>query len=193
MAWVEQTGKQSWRVRYARLPGGYGSVSGFTSKKVALHYADDLESDRRRGRWLDPEGAKTTIDNWAARWIETVDVETRTEENYRAYLRNHILPQWHGAQLGGITSLAVATWRKDLCKRLAASTVACIFTVFSMMLDDAVDERLIPTSPVHRRRRRGRRCDHAPSPTERVWAMPEQVIRIANQARTLSGPRPNYS
>lgn len=47
---------------------------------------------------------------------------------------------------------------KDLRRHLVASTVAGIVTVFSMMLDDAVDERLIPTSPVHRRRRRRRRC-----------------------------------
>jgi hypothetical protein len=36
---------------------------------------------------------------------------------------------------------------------LGATVCAGIRTVFSMMLDDAVDERLIPTSPVHRHRR----------------------------------------
>lgn len=81
----------------------------------------------------------------------------------------------------------MTSWRKDLRKHLAASTVACIFTVFSMLLDDAVDERLFPTSPAHRRRRRGRRRDHAPSPAERVWALPDHVLRIAEQARVLGG------
>lgn len=57
-----------------------------------------------------------------------------------------------------------------------------------MMLDDAVDEHLISVSPVHRHRRRGRRRDHAPTRNERVWAMPEHVLRIADQARTLGGP-----
>jgi hypothetical protein len=45
---------------------------------------------------------------------------------------------------------------KTLRERYAASTVAGIVTVFSMMLDDAVDEHLISVSPVHRHRRRGR-------------------------------------
>jgi len=71
---------------------------------------------------------------------------------------------------------------------MAASTVAGIFTVFSMMLDDAVDQRLIPANPVHRRRRRGRRRDHALTRAEKVFAMPEHVIRIAGQATTLGGP-----
>jgi hypothetical protein len=92
MAWIEQTGARSWRVRYPRKSGGYGSQSGFASRKAAQDYADDLESDRRNGRWIDPDGAKTTAAAWAARWIDTLDVETRTEENYRAYLHNHILP-----------------------------------------------------------------------------------------------------
>lgn len=112
------------------IRGWDGSVSGFTSRKAAQDYAEDLESDRRRGRWLDPDGAKTTVGSWAVRWVPTLDVETRTEENYLAYLRNHILPRWQTTPLGEISALAVTSWRKDLRKHLAASTVACIFTVF---------------------------------------------------------------
>jgi integrase len=191
MAWIEQTGKSSWRVRYPRPAGGYGSISVFRSRKTARDYADDLESDRRHGRWLDPDNSKTITDAWAARWMETLDVETRTEENYRAYLRNHILLRWGTTPLGEISPLAATAWIKTLHERYAASTVAGIVTVFSMMLDDAVDEHLIPANPVHRHRRRGRRRDHAPNRNERVWAMPEHILRIADQARTLGGPSAN--
>jgi integrase len=79
-------------------------------------------------------------------------------------------------------------WLKDLRTHLAQSTVNGILTVFSMLLDDAIDQRLIPANPVHRRRRRGRRRDHAPSRVEKVWAMPEHVCRIAEQATMLGGP-----
>ena len=130
MAWVEQTGKHAWRVRYPRPTGGNGSVARFMSRKAAQDYAEDMESDRRRGWWLDPDGAKTTAGSWAARWVPTLDVDVRTEENYRAHLRNHILPRWQHSPLGEITALAVTTWRKDLRTRLAASTVAGIVTVF---------------------------------------------------------------
>jgi integrase len=115
-------------------------------------------------------------------------VETRTEENYCSYLRNHILPRWGYTALGDITALDVTAWLKDLRKHLAPSTVAGIRTLFSMMLDDAVDQRLIPVNPVHRRRRRGRRRDHAPSRVEKVFAMPDHVCRIAEQATMLGGP-----
>ena len=188
MAWIEQTGQHTWRVRYPLGDGRYGSVAGFTTAKAARDYAYDLESDRRRGQWIDPASTKITLSTWSSVWVESLDVETRTEENYRSYLRNHILPRWGYTSLGAITALDVTTWRKDLRKRYAASTVDGILTVFSMLLDDAVDQRLIPTNPVHRRRRRGRRRDHAPSRVEKVFAMPEHVIQIADQATMLGAP-----
>ncbi|MGH3760191.1 hypothetical protein [Actinophytocola sp.] len=74
MAWVEQVGQHSWRVRY-RTDSGYGSVSGFDSHKVAQDYLQDMRVDRRRGTWLDPAGAKIRLGKWVERWIETIDVE----------------------------------------------------------------------------------------------------------------------
>jgi hypothetical protein len=188
MARIEQTGQHNWRVRYLRdnhhqgdHHTRYGSVSGFTTAKAAEDYVDDLESDRRRPlcQWFDPAAARITVPAWAAVWIETVDVETRTDENYRARLRNHILPRWGYTALGDITALDVTAWLKDLRKCRAKSTVDGVLTVFSMMLDDAVDQRLIPANPVRQRRRRGQRRDHAPSRVEKVFAMPEHVVRIA--------------
>ena len=75
---------------------------------------------------------------------------------------NHILPRWGATALADIGALAVTAWIKQLRGRYAAATVATITCVLSMILDDAVDERLIPANPVHRRRRRGRRLDHRP-------------------------------
>lgn len=75
MAWVEQVGQRSWRVRY-RTSGGCASVSGFTSRTAALDYTLQLYTDQWRGTWLDPAGAKTRLAGWVARWIDTIDVET---------------------------------------------------------------------------------------------------------------------
>jgi integrase len=57
-----------------------------------------------------------------------------------------------------------------------------------MLLDDAVNQHLIPSSAAHQHRRRGRRRDHAPSRAERVFAMPEHVLRIAEHTTQLGGP-----
>jgi hypothetical protein len=118
MAWIEQTGQHTWRVRYHRSNGHYGSISGFSSKTAAKNYADDLESDQRRGQWFDPAAANTTTSAWSVVWVETLDVETRTDENYRSYLRNHILPRWGYTTLGDITAIDVTAWQKRLAETL---------------------------------------------------------------------------
>jgi hypothetical protein len=187
MAWVEQVGLNSWRVRY-RTDGGYGSVSGFNSHQAAKERLQEMCTDQRRGTWLDPAGAKIRLGEWVQRWIETIDVETRTEENYRRCLRLHILPRW--GRLGRARSPPPLQpcGSSKLRQRYAASTVVTLRTVLSMIMDDAVDDLLIPANPVRRRRRRGRRRDHAPTARERVWATPDQVVHIADQATALGGP-----
>jgi integrase len=188
MAWIEQVGTHSWRIRYPRPTGrGYATLSGFPDAKTARQYAQDMDTDRRRGTWIDPAVSKTTVAAWVERWLPTLDVEIRTEENYRAYLRNHILPRWGHVSLGDITALDVTMWLKQLRAAYAISTVATIRSVFSMLLDDAVNQHLIPTSPARQYRRRGRRRDHAPTRVEKVFAMPEHVLRIAEQASELGG------
>src|SRR3954463_10891153 len=68
----------------------------------------------------------------------------------------------------------------------APSTVSSQLNLLSMLLADAADERLIPSNPVRRRRRRGRRSRRAVP--ERVRATPEQAVRIAEQTGVLGGP-----
>ncbi|WP_143268666.1 hypothetical protein [Amycolatopsis vastitatis] len=185
MAWTEKIGAHSWRVRYMAVDGRIGSRSGFDTKRLANDYPKEIEADQRRGTWVDPRAGKTTVAVWAALWANALDVEVRTEENYLSRIRNHIEPRWGTTALGDVTALAVTLWIKQLRRRYAASTVAGIVTVFSMMLDDAVDERLIALNPVRRRARRGRRREQSPVPAERVWATPEQVVRIADNAELL--------
>ncbi|MDX8036015.1 hypothetical protein SK803_37965 [Lentzea sp. BCCO 10_0856] len=77
-------------------------------------------------------------------------------------------------------------WIADL-RRLgyANTTVATVVKVLSMILTDAADERLIPSNPIRRYRRRGRRSHRIER--ERVWATPTEVLRIAQQAASLGG------
>ena len=176
MAWVEQVGRRSWRVRY-RTGDGCGSVSGFASRTAAMDYLQGLQAEQRRGTWLDPAGTKTPP-GWMG---DAVDRHHRRRDPHRRELPRgvcgcHILPRWGDLHLGEISASAVTEWLKQLRQRYAASTVVTLRTILSMILDDAVDERLIPANPVRRRRRRGRRRDHAPTPRERVWATPEQVV-----------------
>lgn len=185
MAWAEGRGN-SWRVRYLKPDGTLGSLSGFPTKKAAENHADTLESEQRRGIFHDPQAGQTTITQWVTEWLDALDVAGRTEENYRSILRNHILPQWADTALADITALKVATWSKRMrATGLAPVTVGSIVKLLSLVLADAVDEKLISANPITRRRR-GRQIHRKQK--ERVWATPIEVLHIADQAAALYGP-----
>jgi integrase len=186
MAWVEQTGQASWRVRYRREGGTIGSVPGFSSRRSAEAYANDVESDQRRKVWIDPAGGRLTLRSWVYRWLPVQDLDPRTVDNYESYLRCHVLVRFGATPLAEITALDVEKWVKESREAgYATATVASWVKLLSMILGDAVRQRLIAVNPVRQRRRRGRRSRAMVA--ERVWASPEQVLRIANQAGLLGG------
>ncbi|OXM56078.1 multidrug DMT transporter permease [Amycolatopsis thailandensis] len=186
MAWVEQTGQASWRVRFRRAAGSVGSVPGFSTRGAAEAYADDMETDQRRRVWIDPAGSRMTLGSWVERWFPVQDVDPRTVDNYESYLRCHVLVRFGVMPLGEITALDIDAWVKESMEAgYATATVASWVKLLSMILNDAVEQRLIPANPVRQRRRRGRRCRTIAR--ERVWASPEQVLRIADQAGVLGG------
>jgi hypothetical protein len=94
MAWVEQIGYQSWRVRYPGADAKTESVSGFASRLQAESYVAELRPLRQHAVWVDPAAGRTTVEEWTRRWLPTLTVTERTEENYRRDLRNHILLRW---------------------------------------------------------------------------------------------------
>jgi integrase len=186
MAWVEQTGQHSWRVRYRHADGTVGSIPGFPSRKTADAYAGDMETDQRRKIWIDPADSQTTLHAWVERWFPAQDLDPRTLDNYGSYLRCHLLPRFGTTPLGEITALDIDLWAKEATEAgYATATIASWTKLLSMILTDAVDQHLIPTNPVRQRHRRGRRSRTITS--ERIWATPEQVLRIANQAAAFGG------
>jgi integrase len=185
MAWVERVSPTTWRVRYWKDDGTLGSVSGFPSKTAAQHHAEDMESAQRAGTFIDPADGRTTVADWVEQWLPALDVEIRTEEGYRGMLRNHILPQWGGTELSGVSGIQVAAWAKQLRQRLAPATVSSIVKLFTMIMADAVAERLIAYNPIQPRRRGRSRTPRHP---EQVWATHEEALAIADQAAMCYHP-----
>jgi hypothetical protein len=80
MSFVERSGKNSWRARYWRDDGTHGSLSGFPTRKAAELKARDIDMDRRRGEFLDPDAGNLTLNAWAdhhepapeARWVKVL-------------------------------------------------------------------------------------------------------------------------
>ena len=189
MAWVEQSGGNTWRVRYRRDDDTIGAIPGFTSSTAAQEYANDMESDQRRGAWIDPAAGQTTLSEFVDNndWLDALDIDTRTLDNYSSMLRNHIRPRWGDTALAEISNLRVQAWKKKLrAKPLAQVTVDGIVKLLSLILGDASDEKLIAANPI-RARRRGRRR-HSERRREKIWAQSDPVLRLADQIAAYYGP-----
>ena len=189
MAWVEQSGDNTWRVRYRRDDDTIGAIPGFTSSSAAQEYANDMESDQRRGTWIDPAAGQTTLGEFVDNndWLDSLDIDTRTADNYRSMLHNHIRPRWGDTALAEISNLKVQAWKKKLrAKPLAQVTVDGIVKLLSLILGDAADEKLIAANPI-RARRRGRRR-HSERRREKIWAQSDPVLRLADQIAAYYGP-----
>jgi hypothetical protein len=136
-------------MRFPKDDGGFGTISGFTTKTAAENKAAEIEADRRRGQFLDPDGGKLTLAEWSIAWFDAIDVAATTEAQYRSLVRNHILARWGDVRLDAISGLAVHTWAKKLrADGYALATVTTITKVMSMMLADAADEHLIAVNPI---------------------------------------------
>jgi integrase len=183
MAWVEQCGTRSWRVRYRRDDGTIGALHGFATKTAATTHANTLESEQREGRFIDPAAGKITLADWATDWLAALDVAIRTEDVYRSLLRRHLIPRWGDHGLADISGIKAAPWAKELRGRgYSPVTVAAVMKLLSLMLADGAEERLIPTNPIRTRNRGRRRAERR---VERVWATPGEVLAVADNAAQL--------
>ena len=97
-------GYRTWRARYKRPDGTWGSQSGFTSEKAAEEWGNEQEALIRRNLWIDPRDAETIFGDFAEEWLSAVSarLEETTAAKYRSHLDNHLLPQWQEYPLIGI-------------------------------------------------------------------------------------------
>ncbi|MFE0699165.1 hypothetical protein [Streptomyces sp. NPDC058872] len=187
MAYAEKRGK-TWRVRYQLPDGRYDSESGFETKQDALDHGRAQETDVQRKVFVNPKDGRQTLGSWAEQWVEVMDVAETSDRTYLSRLNAVILPKWKDTPLGDITATAYKAWRNKLADEFSKNYVDGIEGMMRMLLDDAVEERLIPFNPMpsKSKRRRGR---HAPVDTEDtyVWPTPRQALLVAENARALRG------
>src|SRR5829696_6459122 len=74
MSFVERSGRSSWRVRYWRDDGTHGSIPGFPAKKAAEAKAREIDSDRSRGDFIDPDAGTLSLADWTLTWFDALDV-----------------------------------------------------------------------------------------------------------------------
>lgn len=173
MAWTEKHGS-GWRVRYRLGDGTIHSENGYATETAAAQRALDVESDQRRKQFVDPRLERTTLDEWIRKWSDAHNVRLTTWTKYQSHLRTHILPFWSGTALGDIERIEVKGWvNKTLRSKLADKSARDVLKLFSQIIGEAVDEKLIGSNPC-----RKLRIVFADSP-ERPHATTDEVDALA--------------
>lgn len=169
MAYAEKRGK-TWRARYQRPDGTWGSEPGFPTKRAAENYGDDQEAAMRAGTWIDPHLGDTPLADWWQQWLPAQDLRPNSVQAYRQQWNRHIAPRWGNVPLARIRGIDLQTWLKALRDEtgLSASTLNIITSALSGALDAAVFNKLIGSSPMPPKQARKRRSANAPPPREGV-------------------------
>lgn len=160
----------------------YDSKSGFTDEDEALQYGLDRESDIRNDRYISRRDGAVLMKDYCRTWPDTLDVGHLRELNVRSMIRLHIVPRWGETPVGDIKPSMYRLWEIALKAQPNIGTRyrGEILGVFSMMMDDAVEDGLRQSSPVKRKRRRGRYVKKARE--QKANMLIEDVFQLALNA-----------
>ena len=119
----------------------------FTAKADALAFLAMVESDLRRGTWIDSRSGKTTLKTYADEWLDRrPELAHRTRELYRHVFDRHIFPQLGETSLAGLTPSKIRGWHAGIAVDHPA-TAAKAYRLLSSIMRTAVTDGLILQSP----------------------------------------------
>jgi integrase len=123
----------------------------FARKDAALDFQAQVRQEARSGSFVHPADRKTTFAAYSTSWAEHLQVRDSTLANYRANLRNHLLPTFGPRRLDRITRADVQSFITDLrAGHLAPATIRAVVNLLRTILRSAVHDGKITKSPCYK-------------------------------------------
>ena len=142
--------RHAWKVRY-RDPDRVERAQTFAKKADAENFASSIETDILRGDYVDPRAGKVVLKDWADKWVAGLSVKRKTKSGYESLLRSRILPVFGKRRLAQLRRSDIQEWIASmLAQGVSAGRVRQAVIVLRLMLDAAVDDRLIARNPADR-------------------------------------------
>jgi site-specific recombinase XerD len=149
MAWVRQLPSGKWAAT-VYTPAGRRSKTHVLRGSVAK-WAADLESDIRRGEFLDPELATKTLGDVWQRYGSARRLETASRKRDVSTWRNHVAPRWGRVPVGAVLKPDVQAWVNGLeAAGVGGWTIIAALNVLKATLELAVDARMLRANPARR-------------------------------------------
>jgi integrase len=160
-----------WRARY-RGADGKEHARHFDLKRDAQAWLDAETAKLVTGMWTTPKNAKITMGAWCDTWIAGYQGRASTVSQARVTVKV-IKKYFDTKRVSAIAPSDVKTWTKQLTEDgYAKSTIAALHSRLGQVLADAVQDGIIPRSPVSRRTSPGHGEQIAyVATTAQIWAL----------------------
>jgi integrase len=138
-----------WQASYWHAGRRHIAVITLMTKADANAYLAAVETQIRRGSWIDPWAARMSLADWADVWKATiVDLRPSTKVRDLGYLERYVLPRFGDMELGRIDHMAVRSWVAELsASGLSPATTTKAVQILSKMMKAAVQAGLLLKSP----------------------------------------------
>lgn len=152
MATIEKyetsSGASRYRVRYRTPDRNQTTKRGFTTKRDAEAWANQLEVDKRRGAYVAPAAGRVKLGEYAGEWLDSKhNLKPSTRARYRVVLDTFIAEHAEVA-VGDITRQLVRDWVSDLSASHAPASVHKSVGVLRQVLAMAVRDNRLILNPV---------------------------------------------
>jgi integrase len=139
----------AWKVRYLD-PDRVERARTFSRRADAESFANSVETDKRRGEYIDPRAGRITVRDWAQEWLGTArHLVPSTQARYASLLRTHILPRFGSRSLASVRQVDVRRFVSELTDSgSSASTVRQVRHLLGMIFKAAVENGALARSPV---------------------------------------------
>lgn len=136
------------RCYVARKPIGTKLTKGGKRKTLYLERTGKTEREaiRRRDDAL-PPGPKTTVAEWAARWLESASVREQTRDLYQQSVNLRIVPQLGHLRVSEVSPFMVERAVAEWGKAVAATTVRKHLSHLRSLFGAAIRARLCTENP----------------------------------------------
>ena len=147
-AYENKSGKR-YRVLYKKPNNAQGQKRGFKLKRDAQAFLDSVEVSKRSGQFIAPSDGRITIENLGAEWLgsHAQSVKPSTFHSDESAWRNHVRPMWGDRPVATLRRTEIKSWVASLSENRSATTVSRCLGVLSGILQDAVEDKRIPTNP----------------------------------------------
>ncbi len=141
--------RRPWLVRY-RDPSGMERAKSFLRKADAQRFSITVEADKLQGGWIDPRLSRTTINEWADRWLRTKShLKPKTLAGYESNINAHVIPAFGTHELRHVDRMGVEEWVANLqASGLGPSGVRQARQVLNSMMKLAIEAGYLVVNPV---------------------------------------------